>query len=274
MGASLTGVRLAAEGDLAAISTLATRSRHRLASWEPWYWRVSEHADALHPLWLAHLVKSEDVVTRVVARGNDVIGFAASNPQPGQYFVDDIAVADDGDWSTAGVALFEAIAERPAVTAVPRADTARQQAAVRAGLDAVSSFRALDLSTLGVRLGRQTAVPAPRPEALAPAPASAIVIADDARVFIGDGRGGYAVGSLPFPAPPIYDPGGPVCVIDRVVGNDRSGLLLQMLSLALERGDAGALVVVDRADPELAAIADGLGARYPVDIYRWPDRVE
>jgi hypothetical protein len=89
-------------------------------------------------------------------------------------------------------------------------------------------------------------------------------------VCVGDERGGYATGSPSFRAPPIYDPGGTVCVVDRVVGRDRRALLHQMLRLALARGDVGAIVVVDQADLELAAIADSLGARHPVDVYRWP----
>jgi hypothetical protein len=265
-------VRLAGERDLAAICALAAGSRRRLAAWEPWFWRASEQADVLHPLWLGYLVKSHEVVTRVATRSGEVIGFAASNPQPAQYFVDDVCVAEDEDWSTAGVALFEAVSERPALSALPRADAPRRQAADRAGLEAVSSFRALELRNLHDVLAEQTAVAIVRPQVLAPPPACTIAIPDDARVFVGDERGGYAVGSSPLAAPPIYDPGGAGCVIDRVVGDDRRALLLQLLRLALDRGDTGALVVVDRGDTELAEIANALGARHPADIYRWPER--
>jgi hypothetical protein len=111
---------------------------------------------------------------------------------------------------------------------------------------------------------------ATRPAELAPPPAHTFPIPEEARVFVADAAGGYAVGSPPFTAPPIYDPGGPVCVIDRIIGEDRPALLQQMLRLARARGDAGAIVVVDEPDRELAAILDALDARHPVDLYRWP----
>ncbi len=51
----------------------------------------------------------------------------------------------------------------------------------------------------------------------------------------------------------------------------RRGPLLRALCLALEWGDTRALVIIDREDSELTGIADALGARHPVDIYRWPN---
>lgn len=265
-------VRPAVEKDLGEIGALAASNRRRLAAWEPSFWRASKQADILHSLWLQHLVKSDAVATRVATRAGKVVGFSASNPQPGQYFVDDVCVADRDDWPTAGVALFEAVTERPAFSAVPRKDVPQRRAADSAGLEAVSSFRALDLRNLRDVLERQTAVTITRPRVLAPAPPSTIVIADNTHVFVGNEQGGYAAGSSPVAAPPIYDVGGTACVVDRVIGEDRRTLLLQLLRLALDRGDVNAIVVVGRNDVELAAIADALGARHPVDIWRWPDR--
>ena len=65
-------VRLAREEDLAAIVALTGANRRRLAEWEPSFWRPSARADELHPLWLAHLVSSAEIATRVVLRGEEV----------------------------------------------------------------------------------------------------------------------------------------------------------------------------------------------------------
>jgi hypothetical protein len=105
-------VRFAREEDLAAIVALTGANRRRLAEWEPSFWRPSARADE-----------------RVVLRGETVVGFAASNPQPGQHFVDDLCVAVPADWSTAGVALLESISERPAYSTLPCAPVFGSRAA-------------------------------------------------------------------------------------------------------------------------------------------------
>ena len=46
---------------------------------------------------------------------------------------------------------------------------------------------------------------------------------------------------------------------------------MNALSFAYQRGDVGVIVVVEAHDDELSAIADRLGARHPVDVFRWPD---
>jgi hypothetical protein len=95
-------------------------------------------------------------------------------------------------------------------------------------------------------------------------------MAPESVTVIGDGRG-YAVLSPPITAPPIYDPGGTPCVIDRVIGNDRHSLLMNALSFAAQRRDVGVILIVAADDAELAAISDRLGARHPVDVFKWPD---
>ena len=256
-------VRDANEHDLDAILQLTTANRRLLASLEPWFWRPSERADALHALWITHLVKSLETPTRVALDGETVAAFAVSNPQPQCWFVDDVCASD---WAGAGVALLAGIPERPALACLARADEARVRAGEAAGLRRAGSYRALRLEAITGAASDQAA----RPPELAPPPAHTFPIPEEARVFVADAAGGYAVGSPPFAPPPIYDGGGPVCVIDRIIGEDREGLLLQMLRVARARGDAAAIVVVDEPDRELAAILDAFDARHPVDLYRWP----
>src|ERR687897_1614232 len=60
-----------------------------------------EGADDLHPLWLRHLVEAGGPVVRVADDGGTVVGCAVSLPQPGQWMVDDLQVAD-ARWEDAG----------------------------------------------------------------------------------------------------------------------------------------------------------------------------
>ena len=79
-----------------------------------------------------------------------------------------------------------------------------------------------------------------------------------------------AVASPSTPGPPIYDPGGTAVIVDRVIGGDREALLRDLLGLAADRGDVIAILVVESGDDELARVADRVGARYPVDVFKWP----
>ena len=63
-----------------------------------------------------------------------------------------------------------------------------------------------------------------------------------------DPEGNYAIGS-PGVEPPIYDPGGPTCVVDQLGGPDRGVALGVAQSGAAARGDSQ-LVVVSAADDE------------------------
>ena len=86
---------------------------------------------------------------------------------------------------------------------------------------------------------------------------------------VGDEQGGYGVASPSIPAPPVYEPGGTTCVIDRVRGADRPQLLAALLHEATSRGDAQAIVVVDAADDQLRRIVEDHGAHGIVDVHRY-----
>jgi hypothetical protein len=61
---------------------------------------------------------------------------------------------------------------------------------------------------------------------------------------------GYVVGSAST-TPPTYDPGGPTCVVDRIVGTNRLGLLNDAMTAAASRGDHQLLVVAATNDDDL-----------------------
>ena len=207
-------VRPANEGDLDQIVSFTSAYRERLAGWAPVWWRRSSAADQTHPGWLAHMLRSPQFTFRVVEVDGGVEGCAVSVPQRSQWFVDDVAMIDDNRWPSSGVALLTAVGERPALTCVPSADSARLEASHAAGLDRVSSYwigSPRDGPVASHPLGDRSVPPPPRHTfggGLDPSVDGVLCFSD------GDGA---VVGSPPFPAPPIYDPGGTVCVIDRIV---------------------------------------------------------
>ena len=68
----------------------------------------------------------------------------------------------------------------------------------------------------------------------------------------------------------IYDPGGTVCVIDRITGSNRQRLLNSALAVAFERGDVLVNVIVAEDDSELSHLAVERGLQRTVDVFSWP----
>lgn len=175
--------------------------------------------------------------------------------------------APDDRWPSSGVALLAAVRERPALTCVPTADSARLAASRAAGLNRVSNYwigPPRDGPIASAPLGGQPVPSPPRHTfggSLDPTAVGALCLAD------GDG---VVVGSPPVSAPPIYDPGGTVCVIDRVTGSNRQRLLDSALSLALKRGDILVNLIVAEDDPELSYLAAERGLERIVDVFSWP----
>ncbi len=261
-------VRVAAEADLEQIVALTTIHRHRLAEWSPAWWRVAPGADEAHPQWLHHLLHADGPVFRVADDGIAVVGCAVALPQRDQWFIDDVAVAGDARWQDAGTMLLAAIPERPALTCVATADEARMMAMESAGLNAVSTYwigptQPGETGTRSLRPG-VTVAPGPRHTfggALDP-------IAEGALSF--EVADGFVVGSPSVHAPPIYDPGGTVCVVDRIVGTERDRLLGLAAAAAAARGDVLLAVVCGEGDAELDQALEARGFDPTVIVYSWP----
>jgi hypothetical protein len=233
---------------------------------------VAPGADDLHPLWLGHLLATGDAPARVAVRDGEVVACAFSVRQPDQWFVDDVAVAADGDWADAGLALYRAVAERPALTCVPHADRPSAAAAAAAGWEHVSDYRLLVVEDAGAArdpVGRGPLDPGSPP----PAPPHTFGTFDPAApgalMVVGDG--GVALGSPPVSAPPVYDPGGTTCLVDRIDGPDLPALLDQVAAAVARLGARGLLVVCGAGDDRLRAALDGRGFRHPVEVFRAPE---
>jgi hypothetical protein len=262
-------LRLATEADLGAIVGLTATHRHRLAEWSPAWWSVAEGADEIHSLWLQYLIGADDPIVRVIDDGQTVVGCAVSMPQAGQWFIDDMAIDDDAAWTDLGRDLFEAIPERPALTCVATADRPRADGARAAGLELVSSY------WIRPTEGGAFSSPAiPAGIALPEAPAHTFGATFDAfasgALAFSDDDGGVLVGSPSIAAPPVYGSGGTVCVVDRIVGADRAGLLDVAVAGAGARGDVLLNVVAGATDAELIQLLTDRGFVRTVDVHRWP----
>jgi hypothetical protein len=261
--------RPAATGDLDAVAALTAMWRRRLAEWSPRWWRPAPHADELHRAWLAHLIEDPAAVVRVVTEHARVVGCAASTAQAGGWLVDDVALARDERWADIGVELLAAVAERPALTCVPTSHLARRAASEAAGLHHASSIW---LRETAARSSADVAA-LPRDVALPPAPAHPFAGPLDPQapgaLTLTGADGGVLVGSPPITAPPVYDPGGTVAVVDRVAG-EPGPLLEQALAASGARGDVLLAVVAAVDDDRLRSDLKGLHFERTVDVFTWP----
>jgi hypothetical protein len=261
-------VRPAVADDLEVIVSMAHDMKRRLAQWSPVYFRPRDGAEARHAAYLAYLVGSADHDSRVFVEAGEVVGFFAVVAQPVHRWIDDLYVDDRGRWSQVAERLVAAVPATPWVTCVSRFDEERGDALRAVGLDVVSTYWGRSLETGSaepVAIGVPAivrSVSAPRHTfggtAFDPLAPGALVITDDA--------GGYLIGT-PGMTPPLYDPGGPACVVDQVRGPDRAALVDAALASSAARGDSGMVIVCDRLDDELGRILDNRGFRAEVDLF-------
>lgn len=266
-------IREATIDDLDAIAALTRAHRHRLAAWSPTWWCVADGADEIHPLWLGHLITSDAATVRVLVDGAEVVGCLAEVAQPAGWFVDDVAIDDDGRWPQVSALLRSAVTVRPALTCVATDDRSRRDALAGAGIERVSSYWIRPTSPLPAGADVGAATPLEPGSAVADAPPHTFGDAFDPgasgalAAVVGDG---HVVGSPPVPPPPVYGAGGTVAVVDRLVGSDRRRAAATALALAADRGDLLLAVVAGADDDELADVLAGLGFVRTVDVHQWP----
>lgn len=263
-------VRVATADDLDAVVELTAAGRRRLAEWSPRWWRPAPNADEVHRRWLHHLIGAGEPVVRVATAGDEVVACAVSMPQPQQWAVDDVSVRSVDDWADAGVELLLAVTERPALLCAPTSDLARRAACEAAELSHVSSYwigatRPVEPGPALEPVDERARLPAPPPHTFA----GAVDPAAHGALVIGGGTGDALVGSPSLPAPPVYDPGGTVCVVDRVAG-DAEELLDLAVRASGARGDVLIAVVAATDDRALRSALTALHFTRTVDVFAWP----
>jgi hypothetical protein len=198
------------------------RRRQEYARYSPVFWQPAKNVLDLHAEFLRRQISSE---TNIALRTDH--GFIICERRPQEGFVDDFAVEHPGSWHDEGAMLLLAAAERLSAgmsTPVLRVVTAHADRP-KVNMLASQSFR----------LAEQWWV-------LELQPARGTASGD--RAAVPDRVGGLGFSGILGPAPPVYDPGGPVFLAERVeVGADIS--IIEREAAAL-----GAVLAIVPAAPE------------------------
>jgi hypothetical protein len=212
--------------DLQWVLDLIDSRRDLLMEFAPRFWRRSINAREVHGSFLGSQIDNPDIVTVRTDHG-----FVFAGRQAELIMVDDMAVDDDAAWPVDGVRLLQAVAatdpgrhDLRVVCPVP--EPARRVAVASLGLTVAESWWHRELPT-DPQAWMWPAVPDDSPEVTVTGAAGRLV-----------------------PAPPVYDPGGPVLIVGELSGAD------SLADLERAAGQAGAVVAVvpqsakdtDRAD--------------------------
>ena len=166
---------------------LMERRRREYERYSPVFWRPAEGVTDLHARFLRRQLSSGQVIALRSSHG-----FIICQRRQPEGFVDDFAVEPPVTWDGDGAALLLAAAQRLAADGI---------AAVRVVTAHADDMKAGMLSSLSLSVAEQwwvrELVPAGQPQA--------------------PGRiNGPGFSGLLTPAPPVYDPGGPVFQPDRM----------------------------------------------------------
>ena len=270
-------VRDAQPEDLAEVLKLASAMRRRLAAWSPVYFQPRAGADEAHAQFLEFAIGTPDQGINVFIHDGTVVGFFRQVDQPSHVWVDDLCLQKPRLWGQAARILVDDLGSARWVTCVSPHDSDR--------IDALSSVGATKISSYWNKLldGRppdtdtsQVAEASTIPEHGLDGPAHTFGgVAFDAAIpgalAVGDDRGNYAIGS-PSVEPPIYDPGGPTCVVDQIGGPDPGVALNLAMSTAAARGDAQLVVVSASDDDQLQDELEARGFQLQVILLARPGR--
>lgn len=214
------GVRPLTADDLDWVVDLTRERRARLVPKAPRFWRPAADAAARHRAFLAHLVADPGAVTLRTEHGC-LVGIERA----GRLVVDDMVVDPPEHWVTEGVRLLEhARGAGPLRFVVAAGERERMEVALGLGLEPAEVWWHRDLE---------------------PATGLNVVVEDPAISVAG------ATGQL-VPAPPVYDPGGPVLLVTSVESADA---LTRLQQSAARRGATVAVVAQHPADPDDIATA-------------------
>lgn len=226
-------------GDVAWAADLMERRRQEYARYSPVFWHPAADVTDLHARYLRRQIESEANVGLRTEHG-----FIISESREAEGFVDDFAVDRHGSWDREGAALLIAACERLAArhglhmvrVVTAHADLGKSRMLGNLSLQLVEQWWVREL-------GRSSEHAPP-----------------------GRVEGPGFTGIL-GPAPPVYDPGGPVFIVESIADN-ADAAAIEGHAAAL-----GAVLAVVPASPDSARAADLLKRSWSVasDWYRgWP----
>jgi hypothetical protein len=227
------------EDDAAWAAGLMERRRQVYAGYSPVFWRPRPGVTGLHGRFLSRQIAAPECMA---LRGDH--GFIITQQRPGQGFVDDFAVDQDGSWDCDGAGLLLAAWQRLSAAGCG------SMRVVTANADTAKSGM---LRSLSLRLAEQWHVreltPTPdAPNTTEPAPDAvsapkAVPAANAARPGAHRRVTGTGFSGLVGSAPPVYDPGGPVLQADTLdAGAD-------LATVEREAAALGAVLLIIAATP-------------------------
>lgn len=221
---SAPDVRPLTQADLDWAVDLTRTRRERLEGHAPRFWRAAADATERHRAFLSHLI--DDAATLSVRSEHGFL--IAMNPGP-YLLVDDMTVEPAEHWASEGVALLRhASALGPIRFVVPGFESERLDAALDLGLEPDDIWWHRDLEPFtGLN-----------------------VVSEDKSVSV-EGAEGQLV-----PAPPVYDPGGPVLLVTSVASPEA---LSRVEQSAARRGARVSVVPQPPTDTALATLLNHAG---------------
>lgn len=184
----MSAIRVMTSDDVGWSVEVLARRRARLARHAPVYWRPAADATERHTRWLTHLLGPGGGIGYRTERG-----LLIAAPGPDAWTIDDAWVPDDA-WHDDGAALWSRAVARIGPATVrfvcPTFEPERTRFAVACGLELDTSWWHLDVD--------------PATEEVEPATeAGTEPLLEGASAAL-------------VPAPPVYDPGGPVLLLREI----------------------------------------------------------
>jgi hypothetical protein len=244
--------------------------RREYEDYSPVFWRPAAHARAVHVRFLRRQIANPATVALRSPRG-----FLIAQLRPAEAFVDDFALDPAGTWAEDGAELLLAAWARVGTTDVTalrvvtaRADEPKSALLWSLGLRLVEQWWVHELpaassKATGHIAGAGVASGSPEPashpaDGGGPAAAPPEAAGPGPRFAPPERIEGPGFSGLFGPAPPVYDPGGPVLLADRVT----AGADLAVLTAEATR--RGAVLLVVPAPPGSAHARDLAGRGWAV----------
>lgn len=221
---SAPDVRPLTQADLDWAVDLTRQRRERLEVHAPRFWRAAADATERHRAFLSHLIDDDATLSVRTEHGYLV----AMDPGP-YLLVDDMAVEPAEHWAREGVALLRHAADLGRLRfVVPGCESERLDAALDLGLEPAEIWWHRDLEPFtGLN-----------------------VVSEDKSVTV-DGAEGRLV-----PAPPVYDPGGPILLVTSV---ETPEALARVEQSAARRGAMVSVVPQLPSDVALSRLLNAAG---------------
>lgn len=223
-------IRRAASADLSAMVDLSEQKRTQYESFQPLFWRKAKDARERQLPFFAAQLQNEHLVMLVNESAGQIDGFIIANLRSGRKCdVDDFVVADVNAWPTTGQALLQAAGAAAKARGIAKyevvcghLDRPKQAMLTQAGLALATYWFTAAIQVAAppdglVQVRRAVAEDALQLAEIAGQPGRAfgeitrensiVLVCEQDKIIIG-----YA-SAIVIPTPPVYDPGGPTCLV-------------------------------------------------------------